>query len=156
LDAKVRTLQARIEAPTGKSWWYAQEDLEDGVYAGDRELESKLKSYLLRLNRASERLEDLCERGIFDKLELSKRAHLKHCAIVMKDAYYIDNEYRCYSPWTYLRAIERARELGCDGVIIKNTYDMGTPSHYASQDDDDITDVYIVFDADQVQTAQTG
>ena len=97
----------------------------------------------------------LYERGIFDELELSKRGHLKKCAIALKNAYYFDNEFRRYSPWTYMTAIAKAQELGCDGVIIKNTHDMGTPSLYESDDgfeDDDFTDVYIAFDPRAIET----
>jgi hypothetical protein len=154
LDAKIRTLEARIEDLTGRDWDCAEEDLNSGEYADDKDMESKLKTYLLRRERASGRLDDLCQRGIFDELELSKRAHLKRCRIEMKDAYYFDNDYRKYSPWTYLTAIYKARELGCDGVVIKNTYDMGTPSLYENEDypDDDMTDVYIVFSSGQIET----
>jgi len=150
LDAKIRTLEERVEELTGDCWDDAEERLNDGDFADDKDTENRLKSYLQCLYRARERLDDLCNRGIFDELELSKRAHLKRCRIEMEDAYYFDNEYRKYSPWTYLTAIYKARELGCDGVVIKNTYDMGTPSKYETEDDDDITDVYIVFSSNQI------
>jgi hypothetical protein len=124
----IRTLEARIEELTGESRWDAEDRLEEGAYAQDKATENKLKTYLQRIERARGRLSDLRSRGIFDELELSKRAHLKECHITMKNAYYIDNENRRYCPWTYMTAIEKARELGCDGVVTKNTYDMGTPS----------------------------
>jgi hypothetical protein len=37
-----------------------------------------------------------------------------------------------------------------DGVVIKNTYDGGSPSQWAEESKDDLTDVYIVFDAEQI------
>jgi ADP-Ribosyltransferase in polyvalent proteins len=153
LDTTIRTIEARIEAITGEEWRDAEEKLEEGGYAHDKAIENKLKTYLQRRERAQVRWRDLCARGIFDQLELAKRANLKECRITMKDAYYFDNENRVYSPWTYLTAIEKARELGCDGVVIKNTYDMGTPSLCYSGDDpevDDMTHVFIAFSPEQV------
>jgi hypothetical protein len=154
LDTRIRTLEARIEALTGMEWRVAEEQLEEGGYAHDKAIESKLKTYLQRRERAEGRLQG----GMFEELELSKRGHLKECRITIKDAYYFDNENRRCSPWTYLKAIEKARELGCDGVVIKNTYDMGTPSLSEKDewyyDFDDITDVYIVFSSEQIVTTK--
>jgi len=107
LEVTIRTLEVRVEASTGEKWWDAEELLEKGGYAHDKATENKLKTYLQRIERARGRLRDLCSRGIFDELELSKRAHLKECRIAMKDAYYFDNENRKYSPWTYMTAIEQ-------------------------------------------------
>jgi hypothetical protein len=154
LDAKVCVLEHRIEKLTGVSWVEAEDMLADGSYADDKPTENRLKTYLLRRRRASERMATLYERGIFDELELSKRAHLKKCRVAFAKAYYVDNEHRRYSPWAYMRAIDNARKLGCDGVVIKNTYDMGTPSLYERDEEnvEDLTDVYIAFDPKSIRT----
>jgi hypothetical protein len=69
---------------------------------------------------------------------------------VITRAYYHDMEGTRYSPWVYSDAIDRAKKAGYDGVVIKNTYDGGSPSQWHDEDKDDLTDVYIVFDAEQI------
>jgi hypothetical protein len=154
LEATVCVLEARIKKLAGEHWWHVEEKLGDGEYADDKDKENKLKTYLLRRQRASERMRTLHERGIFDELELSKRGHLKKCKIVLKNTYYFDNQSRGYSPWAYMMAIQKAQDLGCDGVVIKNTYDMGTPSLYegGEHSDEDLTDVYIAFEPSTIET----
>jgi hypothetical protein len=150
LDATIETLRKRIEAATGLSYWEASSKLEDGDYEDDLALLNKLKAYAVRLAKAERRMSDLLRRGVFDDVRLSKRGEVKEQRLVIHRAYYHDMEGTRYSPWAYSEAIDRAKEGGYDGVVIKNTYDGGSPSQWDDEEKDELTNVYIVFGAEQI------
>jgi ADP-ribosyltransferase-like protein len=150
LEVTIETLEKRIEAATGLTYWEASSKLEDGDYDDDLPLLNKLKAYAVRLRKAKRRMDDLLDRGIFDEIRLSKRGDVKVQRLAIRRAYYHDMEGTRYSPWVYSEVIEHAKAGGYDGVVIKNTYDGGSPSQWTDDDKDDLTDVYVVFSEDQI------
>jgi hypothetical protein len=151
LDVTIETLRKRIEVATGRNYWDASSKLDAGDYDDDLALLSKLKAYAVRLDKAEGRMSDLLRRGVFDEVRLSKRGEVKIQRLAISRAYYHDMDGTRYSPWAYSEAINCAKEGGYDGVVIKNTYDGGTPSQCDDEDKDEMTDVYIVFGAEQIQ-----
>jgi ADP-Ribosyltransferase in polyvalent proteins len=150
LEVTIETLQKRLEDATGLTYWEASSKLEDGDYDDDLPLLNKLKAYAVRLGKAQRRMNDLMDRGIFDEVRLSKRGEVKLQRLAIRRAYYHDMEGTRYSPWVYSEVIEQAKAGDYDGVVIKNTYDGGTPSQWTDESKDDLTDVYIVFDTEQI------
>jgi hypothetical protein len=150
LEVTIETLEKRIEDATGLTYWEASSKLEDGDYDDDLPLLNKLKAYAVRLRKAKRRMEDLLSRGVFDEVCLSKRGEVKVQRLAIRRAYYHDMEGSRYSPWVYSDVIEQAKVGNYDGVVIKNTYDGGSPSQWTDVDKDDLTDVYIVFDAEHI------
>lgn len=151
LEATRRLLQERIKKASGENWFYdARGKLRNGDYHHDLALENKLKSYFERYDRASKRLSDLVDRGIFKNLKLAANASLKARKLVMRKPYIYHMHGSSYSEHRYMDAIEQAQGEGCDGVIIKNTYDGLTPSYVWAGGKEASTDVYIVFDATQI------
>lgn len=150
LEQTRRKLEDKMEELTGLSHWMAEDELEAGKYRDDKETENKLKSHLGRWQRANKRLHDLTERGVFSELELHKRAYLKVQRLTMKNPYIYDMGGSPYDGWRYMEAIEEAKFSGCDGVIIRNTYDGLTPSYVYAKGKETKTNVYIVFSEDQI------
>jgi ADP-Ribosyltransferase in polyvalent proteins len=150
LEQTRRKWEEKISALAGCSEWEAEQKLDNGEYHDDLETENRLKSYLERLRRAQVRLSNLTDRGVFKRLQLHKRAYMKVQRLAIKKPYIYDMEGRCYDGDTYMDAIEEAHMRGCDGVIIRNTYDGLTPSHIWAKGKEARTNVYIVFSEDQI------
>jgi hypothetical protein len=151
LETTAELIRKRIEAATGLDYWEASSKIEDGDYDDDPPLRDKLRAYAVRLSKAERRMKDLLNRGIFDEVRLSKRGEVKVQRLVINRVYYHDMEGSRYSPWVYSEVIDRAKEIGCDGVVIKNTYDGGTPSQWTDEDKDELTDVYVAFSEEQIE-----
>jgi hypothetical protein len=117
------------------------ESLIDGLAS---DVANKLKNLLGMMKRA--RLK-LYENEITTVVQ-SKRGEVKRCKLDVRRPYVHDMKGRSYSEEEYLDAAFMAKSLGYDGVIIKNTYDPGSPAEIVG---DDMTDVYVVFDSAQIR-----
>lgn len=142
LEAKIRTIEERIKSLTGGSV-YEAELLIDGLAL---DVANKLKNLLGMMKRA--RLK-LYENEITTVVQ-SKRGEVKRCKLDVRKPYVHDMKGRSYSEEEYLDAAFMAKSLGYDGVIIKNTYDPGSP---AEIEGDDMTDIYVVFNSAQIRPA---
>jgi hypothetical protein len=144
LQTKIRTLEERIFILTGKRPYAAGQSLEQ--FGTDKA--NKAKTFLGMLERARRKF---CDHTI-TKVVQSKRGDVKRCVLDIKRPYIHNMRGRHYDEEEYCEAAWRAKELGCDGLIIKNTYD---PYSFVKIEGDDKTDIYVAFSADQIQPFNT-
>lgn len=142
LEAKILTVEARVRTMTGMDYFYgAQSAFEDGKF--DPDLSNKLRHFFRMRDRAQVRLFT----NKITKVTVSKRAQVKKCVLDLKNPYVHNMGGRGFDDEEFWDAATNAKEGGHDGVIIRRTYDPGScPSDAA------VTDVYIVFDPDQIST----
>ena len=118
----------------------AEAGLENGEFG--EELANKLRHFLRMRDRAFDRLR--CNQ--INKITVSKRAEVKKCVLNLANPYVHHMQGRRYDDQEFCDAAFEAKELGHDGVIIRKTYDAGS-----CVADSPVTDVYIVFDPDQIR-----
>jgi hypothetical protein len=143
LDAKISLIEARVKTLTGQSWYRA----EDHLAGLAPDTANKAMHFLRMLKRARARLRD----HEITKVVQSKRGDLKRCKLDMKLPYVYDMGRRRYNDVEYCEAAQRAKELGCDGLILKHTYDPGS---FLPIEGVSLTDIYVVFDARQIRPVQ--
>lgn len=142
LRVKAETLEKRIEALTG----YSPSVVRDRLAKLEPDVADKVGTYLRMLTAARIKLFDS---GI-TKVVQSKRGDVKRCTLDMKRPYVHDMQGRKYDEDVWCWLATRAKELECDGLIIKNTYDPGS---WVTIEGDDKTDIYVVFDAGQIRNS---
>jgi hypothetical protein len=143
LDARIRTIEARIESLSGMKCYEVRDVLTEDPGPFAPELKNKLKHFCAMQKRA---MEKLGERTI-TKLALSKRAEVKTCVLDLRNPYIHNMNGRRFDDEEFCEAAMEARDNGHDGVIIRKTYDPGS----CFDRRDDLTDVYIVFDPGQIR-----
>ena len=67
--------------------------------------------------------------------------------VLMDNPLVYDYEGKRYREETYADVVQRAIELGHDGVVIKNTFDPGPDSRVSEKDD-----IYVVFSPEQIKS----
>lgn len=140
LQSKIHLLEHRIEALTGYSVYWVDEHVSEL----DDDKANKLKTYLGMIARARRRLHD-CE---ITTVVQSKRGDVKRCVLDIKKPYVHDMAGRHYDEGEYYDAACCAKEEGCDGLIIKNTYDPGS---WVPIKGNSLTDIYVAFDSGQIR-----
>ncbi len=140
LEVTIRTIHARILALAGVPWFDARDALEEGALAPD--IANKVRHFLRMFERAAEKL---CDHPI-TRVTVSKRAEVKKCILDLENPYVYHMNGRRFDDSEFCEAIFEAKNNGHDGVIIRKTYDPGSCCS-----DSPVTDVYIVFDPDQIR-----
>ncbi len=144
IQTKIRTLEERIFALTELRPYAAEQRLA----RFETTLANKVKTFLGMLDRARRKLYDY----EITKVVQSKRGEVKQCILDIKRPYIHNMRGRSYDEEEYCKAAWRAKQLGCDGLIIRNTYDPGS---WVKIDGDDKTDIYVAFQADQISPLNT-
>ena len=145
LEARIETIEWRIKSLAGMGIYEA----EDELAKGDRfepDTANKLKHFMAMRQRAREKL----HAGEITKVTVSKRAEVKRCILDLKYPYVHNMRGRRFNDNEFCEVAWRAQEGGHDGVIIRNTYDPGSCFSDCAYD---LTNVYIVFDADRIRAS---
>jgi hypothetical protein len=145
LEARIETIEWRVKSLAGMGIYEA----EDELTKGDRfepDTANKLKHFMAMRQRAREKL----HAGEITKVTVSKRAEVKRCVLDLKNPYVHNMRGRRFDDDEFCEAAWHAQEGGHDGVIIRNTYDPGSCFSDCAYD---LTNVYIVFDADKINTS---
>jgi hypothetical protein len=140
LQTTICTIEKRIEKTADMDWYAVEDALEKQQFGAD--LSNKLRHFLRMYERASKKLHD----HQITRITVSKRAEVKKCILDLGNPYVYHMNGRRYDDAEFCAAIFDAKEHGHDGVIIRKTYDPGS-----CFSDSPITDVYVVFDPDQIR-----
>ncbi len=144
LAVTIRTIEARILSLAGVTCFYARNALEKN------ELQPDIANRVRHFLRMHERATDKLRTTQITKVAFSKRAEVKKCVLDLKNPYVYHMNGRRYDDSEFCEAITEAKENGHDGVIIRKTYDPGS-----CFSDSPVTDVYVVFDPDQIRPHST-
>jgi len=142
LDARIRTIETRIESMSAMFWYDVEDALADALRF-QPDVMHKLKHFHAMLKRAREKLHT----GEITTLVQSKRAEVKTCILDFRNPYVHNMNGRRFDDEEFCEAAMQAQDNGHDGVIIRKTYDPGSCFDRSA----DLTDVYIVFDPDRIR-----
>ena len=121
-----------------------------GEYNKNPNLKNKLYRLLNKIQDAEGQILGIGELGAFSDVQTAGKADIKEVYLDMDNPYIYDMGAKDYREESYASIIKKAKQLGHDGVIIKNTIDPGSRATGAEE----LTDIKVVFNENQIKTRQ--
>jgi len=147
---QMKDLRAKLKELTGSDYtriYYITTDLEKNPDAFGVGKKREVMDVIKKIQKLEANTEDAVD-DVFGVSGSKKAGAIKEARLRMDNPLEFDANEDPVSEIGITDIIKNAKRDGRDGVIIRNTYDSAVPTG-----EDDMTDVYVVFDESQIMKA---